>query len=234
MKDEDNMEILIDVAAIFFGGLLGLFFNNGIPEKYTNSIMKSIAIVILLIGISGATGDTNVLIQLSSILLGVIFGEWLDIDGNFERFVYKIENKIPKVGSGATFAEGFITSALVLCVGSMTILGSIEYGLTGSSPLMMTLSVLDGVTALVLGSSLGYGVMFAAVPKLFLQGGIALLAGFIEPWLTQAIIGEIVAVGSVILVALALNLLDLTDFKIMNLTPAMVMPIIIMGIMSIF
>jgi len=227
------MGIIVNALAVLLGGLLGLFFSEGISQKIGNSIMKGIALIVLVMGIDGALGGENTIIQVVSLVIGVIIGEWLDIDRFVHSIIDSIEEKFTKssseTSSGISFSKGFITASMIACVGSLAIIGPLELGLIGSNATLYTKSIIDGITSVILASSLGYGVLFAAIPVLIYQGVIALFAGFLEAFLAQAVINEMIAVGSILLIGLGLNILELTNFKLLNYTPAIILPAIIMA-----
>lgn len=222
------MGVIVNTLTVFIGGLLGVLLNTGISEKMADAIMKGIALVILVIGIDGALIGENTIIMVLSIVIGAVIGNRLDIDEAFNKFVQYIEKKIVKNRSTGTFSQAFITSTLLFCVGSMAIIGSLESGLTGNHSTLYTKSVIDGISALIFASSLGPGVIFSGFSVLILQGSIALMAGFLQPLLPTPIVNEIIATGSVLLIGLGLNMLNLTDLKILNYTPAIILPIVIM------
>ena len=154
-------------------------------------------------------------------------GELINIDGAINRLAKYTENAINKRGGNVKFANGFVSATLLFAVGAMTIVGSLDSGLTGDNSTLYTKSLLDGISSIVFASSLGIGVLFSSIPILIIQGGITLLAHYIAPLLTDTIIGEMTCVGSLLIIALALNLLDITKLKVANYLPAIFVPIIL-------
>lgn len=128
---------------------------------------------------------------------------------------------------GGSVAEGFVTAALLFCVGAMAIVGALENGLTGNFDTLKAKAVLDGVSAIVFASSLGIGVALSAGAVLIYQGVIALAAGALSPLLGEAVIAEMTCVGSLLIVALSFNMLGITKIKVMNLVPAIFLPILL-------
>ena len=126
-----------------------------------------------------------------------------------------------------SIADGFVTASLLFCVGAMAIVGALNDGLTGNHDMLFAKSLLDGISSIVFGASLGLGVAFAAVGVFLYQGSIALLASFLQPLLNDAVIAEMTCVGSLLIVALSLNMLGLTKIKVMNLVPAIFLPILL-------
>jgi len=163
----------------------------------------------------------NVLIAIISIAIGAFLGEWLDLDGRLNRL-----GQLFKGGAAdSTFAQGFISASLLFCVGAMAIIGSLQSGLTANHETLFAKSLIDGIAALVLASSLGAGVMLSAVPVLIYEGALTLLAKAIEPYLTTSMINEITCVGSLLIIGIAFNMLGVTKLKIMNYVPAIIITI---------
>ena len=175
-------------------------------------------------------GSENPLITIISIAIGAIIGELCDLDGHLTRFANWMETRFKKNSKTgkATIAEGFITASLVFCVGAMTIVGSLNSGLTGDHQMLYTKSTLDFVSSMIFASSLGFGVLLAAGAVFVIQGSIACLASFVAPLLQHGnTITEMVVVGSVLIVGLGLNLIGVTKLKIMNYVPAIFLPILL-------
>ncbi len=224
---------LINTAVVLIGAGLGLLIGKGIPERVTGAVIKAFGLVTLYIGISGAFEGQNPYVLILSVALGTIIGEALDIQKGIERFAQKLEVRVSKDGENRV-SKAFITATLLFCMGAMAIVGSIEGGLRGDHTLILTKSTLDFVAAMLLASSLGVGVIFAAGSVLVYQGGIVLLAGLIAPYLSDAVVTEISAVGSVLLMGLAFNMLDLTELRIMNYIPAILFPIVLVPLFAMF
>lgn len=213
--------VLANTIAVLIGSAVGLLFKKGIPEKYSNAVMTGIALCTVYIGVSGSLKGENTIVLIVSMALGAVAGTLLDLDGGLNRLGQYVEKKFNKGGTGK-IAQGFITASLLFCVGAMTIVGSLTAGLTGDNEMLYTKSVLDLISASMLSVSLGIGVMFSAVFVLVFQGAIALMAGFLEPVLTTAAINEIICAGSLMILALGLNMLGITKIKVANYLPALV------------
>ena len=213
--------VLANTIAVLIGSAVGLLFKKGIPEKYSNAVMTGIALCTVYIGVSGSLKGENTIVIIVSMALGAVAGTLLDLDGGLNRLGQYLEKKFNKGGTGK-IAQGFITASLLFCVGAMTIVGSLTAGLTGDNEMLYTKSVLDLISASMLSVSLGIGVMFSAVFVLVFQGAIALMAGFLEPVLTTAAINEIICAGSLMILALGLNMLGITKIKVANYLPALV------------
>jgi len=157
-------------------------------------------------------------------VFGTILGTLIDIDGKLNALGQWVERKMKKSDGKNTVAEGFISGSLLFCVGAMTIVGSINAGLSGDNELLFTKSILDLISSCMLASTLGIGVMFAAVFVLVFQGGLVLAAGLLQSVLTDpAIIAEITCAGSVMIIGLGLNILGISKFKIANMLPAIIL-----------
>lgn len=222
------MGVIVNTIAVIIASLIGIVLNKGIAENISKAIMKGIGIIVVVMGIEGALSGENTIVTVISITIGVIIGEWIDIDQVFHSNVQKVEKKMVKQDSGYSLSEGFITATMIFCIGSMAIIGSLESGLTGDHTTLYTKSLLDTITAIILASSLGIGVIFSAVSVFIYQGSITLLASYLQPYLPQMVITEMIAAGSILLIGLGLNLLELTELKILNYTPAILLPILIM------
>ena len=211
--------VIVNTVAVLIGGG-GLLFKKGIPTRIIDSVMKIMGAVVLSMGIRGIFKGENSMVLLVSIVLGTIVGELIDIDTRITKLGERIETKI---GTGASgFTQGFVTSTLLFCVGAMAIVGSIQAGTIGDNSTLFAKSVLDGVSAVMLAATLGVGVLASATCVLILEGGIALLAGFLAPVLTSVMIAEMTCVGSLMIIVLGLNIMDITDYKVANCLPALV------------
>ncbi len=215
----------MNTGTVILGSLIGLLLRKGISKKIGDSVMLAMSLCVAFIGITGAIKGTNTIVIIISMLIGALIGESVDIDRHINRFGDAIERK---VGSGhGSVSQGFVSATLLFCVGSMTVLGSLESGLTGNHSTQLAKSLLDFVSSMIYASSLGIGVTLAAGSVLVIQGGITLLAGFIEPLLSPAVITEMTAVGSILIVGLALNMMGVTRFKLMNYIPAIFLPMLL-------
>ena len=214
--------VLVNFAAVLAGGGIGLLLKKGIPDKLNKGVMTAMALCVLYIGISGTLDCSNALIMVIAMALGAVVGTLIDLDGKLEKFSRFTERKLSKNGEGG-IAVGFMTSTLLFCVGAMAIVGSLNAGLEGSYEVLFTKSVIDGVSACMLACTLGAGVLLSAFSVALYQGAIVALSGLLATLLTnEALIGEVGAVGSLMIVALGLNMLGLTKIKVANLLPALI------------
>lgn len=220
---------LVNTGTVIAGSLIGLFLGNILPQRLQDTVMKGLGLCTLFIGITGLMGGENALITVLSMAIGAVIGELLDLDGHLNRFAEKLEKRFKRDGAKTSLAEGFVTASLVFCVGAMTIMGALNDGLTGDHTMLFTKATLDFISSIIFASSLGLGVLLAAVAVLVIEGGIACLAGVVAPLLQYdaAIIPEMTVVGSLLIVGLGLNLLGITKLKVMNYLPAIFLPILL-------
>lgn len=218
---------LVNTAAVIIGSLLGLLLKKGIPEKLSDIITKGLGLCVLYIGISGCLKGTNPLITILSMVIGAVIGQLLDLDRHLNGLGDKLGNRFKKGTGSINISQGFVTASLLFCVGSMTIVGSLQSGLTGNHEMLFTKSMLDFISAIILTSSLGLGVLLSAAFVLVFQGSITLLASWVQPFLSDYAIAEMTCVGSLLIIALGLNMLGIAKIKAMNLLPAIFVPLIL-------
>ena len=217
--------VIANAVAVIIGATVGLLAKKAIPESWNTIIMKGMGLIALYIGIRGIFDGENTMVMIFSIVVGAQIGEAADIDGRFNAFAAGVEKRLDSRGGKSNFAQGFITSSLLFCVGAMTVVGSLNAGLKGDLTLLLTKTVMDGVSSVMFAASMGIGVMFAAIPVLVLQGGLVLLAGLVEPFLSIAVINEMTCVGSLLIMAIGFNLALDAKLKILNYMPALFLPI---------
>ena len=202
-------------------------FKKGIPERLREALMTGMAFCVLYIGITGLfEKGANILVMIVCFALGGVLGELCDLDKRVNNIGLWIENKFSKKGN-AKIAEGFVAATLLFCVGAMTIVGSIDSGISGDNSTLYSKSVIDCVAAAALTSSMGIGVIFASVSTLLIEGGITILAGVIAPILTDYIIAQMSVIGSLLIIALALIMLKIPKIKFMNFVPAILLPLLL-------
>ena len=224
--------VIVNVITVILGSCIGLIFKKGIPERVSTAAMTGLGACTLYIGISGSLCGENALIVIASVVLGVITGTLLNIDGAINRLVKKVETKFKKDGQNVSLAEGLVTATLLFCVGSMTVTGSIQAGLTGDNSVLITKATLDFVSSMMLASSLGIGVLLASVSVFVIQGGLVLLAGLISPLMTVAAINEMTCVGSILIIMIGTNLMGITKIKVADFLPAIIFSPVICNIAS--
>lgn len=219
---------LINAVTVWAGCILGLLLKKGMPERMGDSIMKALALCVLYIGISGSLDGENVLIAIISVAVGTVIGELLDLNRRLESLGAFIQSKFNGSGEGqASLAAAFVTSSLLFCTGAMSIVGALQSGLSLDHSTLIAKSVIDGIAAIVLSSSMGAGVIFSGFFCLFYEGAIALGAQFIEPFLTTSVINEMTCVGSLLIIGLGINMIFKDKICVMNSVPAVFLPILL-------
>ncbi len=224
---------IVNCVMVIVGSLVGLMIKQfmktgvegGVMDRVADALMKGMALCVLLIGITGAIGTKNIIIVIISIAVGAVIGELCNLD----KGIHNLGNAIERATKGkfGDVAQGFVTASLLFCVGSMAIVGALNSGLLRDHTMQYTKGLIDMISAFVFATTLGIGVMFSAFFVLIYQGAITLLAAWIEPFLSTATITEMTAVGSLLIVALSLNMLGLTKIKVMNYVPAIFLPILL-------
>lgn len=218
---------ILNCAGILVGTAAGLLLGKLIPERLSSAVTKAVALCVFYIGVSGMLADENTLALILSMVLGTIVGELLRLDDRLNGLGERIERSFAKHGVRGRVSEGFVTASLLFCVGAMAIVGSLESGLSGNHATLYAKTILDTVSSVVYGSTMGFGVALSALPVLLYQGAITLGASLLSPLLTDPVIAEMKAVGSLLIVALSLNMLGLTKIKVMNSVPAVFFPILL-------
>lgn len=216
--------VIINTLTVLIGSAVGILLKKGIPDRISKAVMVAIGLCTVFIGISGALEGGNTIVLIASMVIGTIIGSLLDIDGKLTAIGKFFEKRLKKDGEKSTIAEGFMTGSLLFCVGAMTIVGSLDSGLRGDHTLILTKSVLDLFSSCMLASSLGIGVMLAAIFVFVFQGALVCAAGLLQPILSDAaLVAEITSAGSVIIIGLGLNLLGLSKFKVADMLPAVLL-----------
>lgn len=217
---------MVNSAAIILGGSIGLALKKGLSDRIASAVMNALALCVLYIGVSGMLKGENILITILSMVFGTLVGEWIDLDKKINQLGDEIESRVSSENKEHSVSKGFVTTSLLFCVGAMAIVGALQSGLTGNHDTLFAKSLIDGIAAIVMASSLGIGVLLSAGLILVYEGGITLFANVLAPLLTDSVINEMTCVGSLLIVGLALNMLKLTNLKIMNYAPAVFFPIL--------
>ena len=217
---------LVNSAAIILGGSIGLALKKGLSDRIASAVMNALALCVLYIGVSGILKGENILITILSMVFGTLVGEWIDLDKKINQLGDEIESRVSSENKEHSVSNGFVTASLLFCVGAMAIVGALQSGLTGNHDTLFAKSLIDGIAAIVMASSLGIGVLLSAGLILVYEGGITLFANVLAPLLTDSVINEMTCVGSLLIVDLALNVLKLQNLTIMNYAPAVFFPIL--------
>ena len=215
---------LVNAGAVLLGGGVGLLFRGKIPSKMSDGVIRALGLCTLVIGLSGALAG-NLMLLVASLALGALAGELLHIDGGLNRLGGWLQKKLSRGDENSTFSEGFVTATLLFCVGAMSIVGSITSGLTGNHSVIFTKSILDGFSAMLLASRMGYGVLFSIVVILLYQGSIEVFAGSLQSVLTPELVTQISAAGSVMILGIGLNLALNAKIKVANLLPGLLVAV---------
>lgn len=226
--------VLINVLTVLIGSTVGLLFKKGIPERVSNAAMIGLGACTLYIGITGTLCGKNVLILIAAMVTGGILGTLINIDGGINRLAETVEKRFNSKDKHVSVAEGLVTSTLLFCVGSMTVTGSLQAGLTGDNTLLYTKATLDLVSSAMLASSLGIGVLLASVAVFVIQGGLVLAASLLEPVLSLGAINEMNCAGSLLIVMIGTNLMGISKFKVADYLPAIVIAPILYNLTPYF
>ena len=220
--------------AVALGGLLGCLLKGGLKEKYRETVNHALALAVICIGMGGALKTENTLLVIVSLVLGSLAGEALALEAKLDALGQFAQRKLGRGDIG--FAAGFVNMALLVCVGAMAVVGSLEAGLQNKPDTLLAKALIDGVAAVIFASTFGVGVCFAAIPLTLYQGGIALLAGVLSPLLTDALVRELSATGSVLIIGIGLNMLGVTKERIRvgNMLPAVLVPCLWAAVSGMF
>lgn len=215
---------LVNAIAVLFGGGIGLLLQHKISQGLSQNLIRAIGLCVCIIGVSGAlNGDFMLLVV--SLAIGALIGELLKIEDCLSNFGLWLQKKLPHSKNRHTFSQGFVTASLLFCVGAMSIVGSIESGLNHNYQIIFTKSVLDGISAMILASTFGFGVLFSAMVILIYQGSMELCAGFMQTIVTDALTTQISAVGSVMILGIGFNMAAGAKIKTANLLPSLLVAI---------
>jgi hypothetical protein len=234
---------IINIITVLIGGTLGMLFGARLPDRLKNTVIAGMGLFTAAIGIQMFLDTENPLIVLGALLIGALLGEWWRIEDGLQNLGRILEERFTSspepasdisVSTSTNFVRGFLTASLLFCVGPMTILGSIQDGLTGNYELLAVKSVLDGFASLAFASTLGVGVLFSTLVILVFQGGISLLAVQLNALVTTPMLNEMTATGGIILIGLAVSsLLEIKKIRTGNFLPALAVAPLIVWILSL-
>lgn len=227
----------LNIATVLIGGAIGLIFGARIPDKLKATVIAGMGLFTAAMGLQMFMKTENPLIVLGALLMGTLLGESWRIEDGLQNLGKVLEQRFSKESDDGSnkFVRGFLTASLLFCVGPMTILGSIQDGLTGDYNLLAVKSVLDGFAALAFASTLGVGVLFSTIIILVYQGGISLLAAQLNTIVTPSMMNELTATGGVILVGLAISsLLEIKKIRVGNMLPGLLVAPVIVWVVSLF
>ena len=227
---------LVNVLAVLAGSGLGMLIKTGLKRRFRDILMQACGIATIFLGISGAlagllkvengaVSTQNTMLLIFSLVLGGLAGEALNIEAGMEALGERLK-RLVRDNSDSRFVDGFVTASLVICVGAMAIVGSIQDGLTGDHTLLFSKSLLDFVIVMVFAATFGLGVMFSALPLGILQGGITLAAALVAGFLSESLISDLSCVGSVLIFCVGLNVAFNAKIRVGNLLPALLVPVL--------
>ena len=236
---------IVNVAAVIVGGAAGLALKKILSKRIVDTVMQGVGLAVIVIGLLGILGAAftvtdgklssgHILLMIISLAVGAFIGELLKIESRLDAFGKRIETRFVQPGEPSTFAQGFVTATLIFCIGSMAIVGSLEDGINGNSTILFAKSALDGITAMILASTLGIGVLFSAAAVGIYQGIITLLAILVAPYLSEVVITQMSLIGSVLIMAIGMNMLKIAKIKVGNLLPTIFIPLIYYLILQLF
>ena len=238
---EHFLGTLVNFTVVLVTGILGAIIKRGVPKRVSDAVMSAMAICVIYIGIDGileeapavsensplSAGLVKVLVMIVSMAIGTLIGELLGLESLVERLGAFIEKRIGAIGSGGGFAKGMVGCALLFCVGAMTVTGALESALMHTHDTYYAKGMIDMVCAVTFAATLGVGVVLSAAGVFAVQGTLVLIAVLAGSAIPAIVTGEMIAVGSLLVVAIGTNLLGVTKVKVMNLVPAMFFPIVL-------
>lgn len=219
---------IINVLLVLVGSLLGLFLRGRLSTRFASAVTTVLGLCVLGIGVSGMITTENTLCVIICMVLGTIIGEGFNIEKRMDGLGEALRRKLVKGDGNSRFVEGFVSASVLFCVGAMAINGSMEAGMLGKYDILISKSVIDGVTSITFAAAMGVGVAFSVIPLLFYQGGLTLLFAAVGRIIPDPVVLEMSAVGGTIIVAIAINMLGLSKEKLRvgNMLPAIFLPIL--------
>lgn len=219
--------VLINVVLVLAGSILGLLVKSRFTPQLGDAVIKAIGLCTVGIGMSSLLKTQDTLCVIICLVLGTLLGEFIGIEHHMDRAGETLKRKLMKDGGNSRFVEGFVSATILFCVGAMAINGSLEAGLNQDYSILVSKSVMDGVTSITFAAAMGVGVAFSTLPILLYEGALVLLAGAVGPYLSPEVINEMSAVGGAIIVGISINQLGLSSEKVRigNMLPAIFLPL---------
>ncbi len=217
----------VNALAIIVGATIGMLVGSRLPERIRTVVFQCIGLCILILGIKMAIPTNEPVAMIFALVIGTVIGEALELEARFFRFADIIKAKINS--KNPLFSEGFVNASVLYCVGAMAIIGSFDESLRNNTDIAFSKSVLDGLTSVALASAFGFGVLLSSVSVFLYQASLVLGASFLQPYISPELLTEITAVGGIMVIGIGLNLLNVTQLKMTNFLPSIVMSIIIMA-----
>ncbi|MDT9026564.1 MULTISPECIES: DUF554 domain-containing protein [Rossellomorea] len=223
---------LVNGVCIIIGTLLGKVLHR-IPEDMKGTVMKAIGLAVIVLGLQMGLKSENFLIVIISLALGAAWGEWMNLEDKLNSLGNWLEKKLGS-NKETSISQGFVTATLIFVIGAMAVIGALDSGIRGDHDVLLTKSIIDGFTSLILTTTLGIGVMFSAIPVVLYQGFIALFATQIHQWVPKELmdtyIVEMTSTGGIMIFAIGLNLLGVTKIRVANLLPGIIVVGLVVGI----
>ncbi len=216
---------IVNVCAVVAGGTVGLLAHSRLSERFTTIFFQGIGLVTLAIGVSMSLRSDDLILAIISIVAGAVIGEGLRLEQRLEKGADRLKTAL-RIGNGR-FTEGMVTATMLYCVGSMSILGSIEDGMGFEPKLLLAKSLMDGIAAIALASAMGAGVIFSIIPMFIYQGGITLLAVWLSRIMSEGTVDGMTCVGGILLLGLAINILGIKKISVVNMLPSLVVAVIL-------
>lgn len=218
---------IINVVLILLGSFLGLVFKNRISARFASGITFALGLCTMGIGITGMISTADTLCVIVCMVIGTLIGEAINIEGRMDGVGELLHRKLLRKNENSRFVEGFVTASVLFCVGAMAINGAMEAGMNGNYDILISKSVMDGVTAITFSAAMGVGVAFSALPILVYEGGMTIIFGLVGQQIDPAIVNEMSAVGGTIIVGIGINMLGLPKEKLRvgNMLPAIFLPL---------
>ena len=235
---------IANTAAVILGGVLGLLLKNGIAKRFENILMQALGLATVFIGISGVLkymlvveaggiSTQGTMLLIFSLVIGCLVGEWVDLESKMEVIGIKLK-ALARVKNDNRFVDGFVTTSLIICVGAMAIVGAMQDGLTGDSSMLIAKSLLDFVLVAILTAAYGIGAAFSAIPIFIYQGAITLIAALFGSVIGDTLIAELSFVGNALVFCVGVNLVREKTFRVANMLPALLIPVLYELAQSVF
>lgn len=221
---------IVNAAAVIIGGSIGLLLKKNMPERVTTIYFQAVGLFTIAIGISMVVQMDHILIVVGSLAIGSVLGEWMNLEAGVDKMSNFLKKKL-RIGN-EKFSEGLITSFLLFCIGSLTIIGALDEGIRGSHELLFTKSLMDFFSAMLLASAFGVGVVFSAIPLLIFQGAITLIAMGASTFFTPVLIQGLTSVGGILLIGLGINILEIKKLRIINMLPSLVVVVLLLWLFA--
>ena len=238
------LAVFVNCGTVIIGSIIGLLFSKKFTDELLDMIQTAWGVITVIIGLQMAFKYESIVYLALSLIIGAIIGYALDIDGAILRlggWLQKITTPKKKasvegdlLASDITldeqkkhnFAYAFLNASVLFCVGAMTIIGSFKAGVEHDYTIIFTKSILDGFMAISFAAAMGVGTIFSVLLILVYQGGLTLLSGVLQPYVTDSMLNELSACGGAIIIMIALNLLGLKKIKTANFLPGLLIEVV--------